>query len=93
VIDKVWVRSQGKRLFEKWEWKIRGSPAPKVLNGTSRMSLMERYQSVPRHIVPSVRKRQINSRKAYDRSTKTVEDLLHYLRFMQQHAKDDRKRT
>ena len=65
----------------------RGFQEPTLLDGTS---LLRRHLANERHIKPTTIRKRLNAQKVYKRSVKKIDDLLSYITYIQQKAKEDK---
>ena len=87
VLQKVKDKKTGKYKYEDWNdvmWKSYQSSVH--LN-----RLIQRYEAQPYHIKPNQLKRQRKERRIYENSVKQVDDLLKYIKFNRETAKESKE--
>ena len=78
-------KESGKYKYDDWGKVIMTMREPKLSDGTS---LVRRFSRVKkRHIKPTTMNKLINQRKEYRRKIKRIDDLTHYIKFMNEAKK------
>mmetsp|Transcript_17302 Transcript_17302/g.32816 ORF Transcript_17302/g.32816 Transcript_17302/m.32816 type:complete len:126 (-) Transcript_17302:53-430(-) len=72
-------KQTGKLKYDNWDQVIMTLKEPRLADGTS---LLRRSQMRKRHIKPTTWNKYIGERKEYRRKIKRIDDLHHYIKFM-----------